>query len=128
MKRILTIIFAIAALAACNPDDKLPEFNPSDLPQTKWEGELKFYEADRLKSSSSVTLRFDTSSSGEFFQKRTGAGSKENYDFGYSVQGKTITFDCPVISGSWSVSNYNSNTMKLTLEPSKNGVMTLSIK
>ena len=39
-----------------------------------------------------------------------------------------ITFDCPVINGSWSVSDYNPSTMKLTLEPTKTGVMVLSIK
>ena len=127
MKRILTIILAVAALASCHPDDKL-QFDPTSLPQTKWEGELKFYEADRLKSSSTVTLRFDSASAGEFFQKRNGSGSKENYGFNYSVTENRISFDCPVISGSWSVSEYTANTMKLTLEPGKNGVMLLSLK
>lgn len=127
MKRIFTIILALAALVACNPDDKL-EFNASQLPQTKWEGELKLYEGDRLKSSSSVTLRFDTATSGEFFQKRSSSSQKESYDFTYTASGKIIRFDCPVISGSWSVSDYNAQTMKLTLEPGKNGVMILGIK
>lgn len=127
MKRLLTIIFALAALVACNPDDTT-EFNPSNLPQTKWEGELKLYDGGRLKSSSTVTLRFDTASNGKLFQKRSGTGAKEEYDFSYTAKGQTIRFDCPVISGQWSVSDYNSTTMKLTLEPSKNGVMILSIK
>ena len=127
MKRILTIIFALAALIACNPDDET-RFDASNLPQTKWEGELKLYEAGRLKNSSSVTLRFDTTSDGKFFQKRSGTSGKDEYDFRYSVAGKKISFDCPVIYGSWSVSDYNSSTMKLTLEPSGNGVMILSLK
>lgn len=128
MKRILTIILAIAAFVACNPDDDKLEFNPSQLPGTKWEGELKLYEGNRLESASTVTLRFDTADSGEFFQKRSGSGNKENYRFSYTAKGNMLSFDCPVISGSWSVSDYNSQTMKLTLEPSKNGVMFLSVK
>lgn len=127
MKRILTIILALAALIACNPDDAT-QFDPSNLPQTKWEGDLKLYEGGRLKSSSTVTLRFDTASSGKLFQKRSGTSAKDEYDFKYSAKGQTISFDCPVINGLWSVSDYNSTTMKLTLEPSKNGTMTLSIK
>lgn len=127
MKRLLTIIFALAAIIACNPDDTT-KFDPSNLPQTKWEGELKLYEGGRLKTSSTVTLRFDTASNGKLFQKRSGAGAKEEYDFNYTAKGQTISFDCPVINGSWSISDYNSTTMKLTLEPTKNGVMILSIK
>ena len=128
MKRLLTIIFALAALIACNPEEKKDTFSPSVLPQTKWEGELKQYEGGRLKSSSTVTLRFDTASNGKLFQKRSGNGSKEEYDFSYSANNQMITFDCPVINGSWSVSDYNPSTMKLTLEPTKTGVMVLSIK
>lgn len=127
MKRILTIIFAVMALVACKKNDEI-KFNGADLPQTKWEGELKLYDADKLKSSSTVTLRFDTASNGKMFQKRSGAGKKDEYDFSYSAKGQTITFDCPVINGSWSVSDYNTSTMKLTLEPSKSGVMILSRK
>ncbi len=128
MKRILTFIFAFVFLTACDPADKAEVFNPESLPQTKWEGDLKFYEGGRLKSSSSVTLRFDSLSEGKFFQKRSGSSTKENYDFSYNASGQTITFDCPVINGRWSVSDYNSVTMELTLEPSRNGVMILSIK
>jgi hypothetical protein len=127
MKRILTIIFAVMALVACNKKEEI-KFNASILPQTKWEGELKLYDADKLKSSSTVTLRFDTASNGKLFQKRSGAGKKDEYDFSYSAKGQVITFDCPVINGSWSVSDYNTSTMRLTLEPSKTGVMILSIK
>ena len=128
MKRILTIILAIMAITACDPADKSDVFNPESLLQTKWEGDLKFYEGGRLKSSSTVTLRFDSMTEGEFFQKRSGSPTKENYEFIYKVSGQTITFDSPVINGSWSVSDYNSVTMKLTLEPSRNGVMILSVK
>ena len=128
MKRILTIILAIVAITACDPADKSDVFNPESLSQTKWEGDLKFYEGGRLKSTSSVTLRFDSLSEGVFYQKRSGSPTKESYNFTYNVSGQYVTFDCPVINGKWSVSDYNSTTMKLTLEPSKNGVMVLAIK
>lgn len=43
----------------------------------------------------------------------------------YEISGKTITFDCPVIDGTWEVSGYTENTMTLTLLPGKNGLMIL---
>lgn len=131
MKRTLTLIIALMALvvlSACEPEEKKGNFNPDNLPQTRWEGDLKFYDGGRLKSTSEVTIRFDSLSEGKLFQKRSGSSSKESYDFSYTATGSSITFDCPVINGRWSVSDYNSTTMKLTLEPSRNGVMVLAIK
>ena len=128
MKRFLTLILALVTLAACKPDEDTSSFNAETLIGTKWEGDLKFYESGRLKSSSQVTFYFDSISSGRFIQKRSESSGKESYEFSYSVNNEKITFDCPVISGLWSVSNYNASSMVFTLEPSRNGVMTLSLK
>ncbi|MBR5300057.1 MAG: hypothetical protein IKU36_07390 [Bacteroidales bacterium] len=129
MKRILTIIFAALALAACDPADKKAEnqFNAEDIVNTKWEGTLKNIEGSTVKSTADVTLRFDSATIGRFTQKRSGATSKESYDLSYSISDMKITFDCPVISGTWEVSNYTEQSMVLTLLPAKNSIMTLSI-
>lgn len=129
MKRILTIILAAVALVACDPDSNKVEneFNAENIVNTKWEGTLKNIEGSAVKSTADVTLRFDSASAGKFSQKRSGSSSKESYDLSYSVSGKKITFDCPVISGTWEVSNYTDKTMVLTLLPGKNGIMTLGI-
>lgn len=128
MKKILTIILAVFALTACDPNENsATEFNAENLVNTKWEGTLKNIENSAIKGTSDVTLRFDTASAGKFSQKRSGSSSKESYDFSYSVSGKRINFDCPVISGTWEVTGYTDKTMSLTLLPSKNGIMTLVI-
>ena len=129
MKKILTIILAVFALTACDPNENsATEFNAENIVNTKWEGTLKNIEGSAVKSTSDVTLRFDTASAGKFSQKRSGATSKESYDMSYSISGKKITFDCPVISGTWEVTGYTDQTMLLTLLPSKNGIMTLARK
>jgi hypothetical protein len=129
MKRILTIILAAVALAACDPSEKKieNEFNAENIVDTKWGGILKNVEGSAVKSTADVTLRFDSPSAGRFTQKRSGAPTKESYDFTYSISGKRITFDCPSISGTWEVSNHTDKTMMLTLLPSKNSIMTLGI-
>lgn len=129
MKKILTIILAVFALTACDPNENsATEFSAENLVSTKWEGTLKNIEGSAVKSTSDISLRFDTASAGKFSQKRSGSSSKETYDLSYSVSDKRITFDCPVISGTWEVTGYTDQTMVLTLLPSKNGIMTLVIK
>ena len=129
MKRILTIILAAVTLAACDPADKQAEneFSAENIVNTKWEGTLKNIEGAAVKSTADVTLRFNSSSVGRFTQKRSGAPTKESYDFTYSISGKKITFDCPAISGTWEVQNYTEQAMILTLLPSKSSIMTLGI-
>ena len=128
MKRFLAIIMAALAFAACDPDDKsATEFNAENIIDTKWEGTLKNVEGSAVKNTANVTLTFDSASAGKFTQKRSGAPTKESYDFTYSVSGKKITFECPEISGTWEVSNYTDQVMILTILPSKSSVMTLGI-
>jgi hypothetical protein len=128
MKRFLAIIMAALAFAACDPDDKsATEFNAENIIDTKWEGTLKNVEGSAVKNTANVTLTFDSASAGKFTQKRSGAPTKESYDFTYSVSGKKITFDCPEISGTWEVSNYTDQVMILTILPSKSSIMTLGI-
>lgn len=129
MKKFLAIILAAFAFTACDPENtSTTEFNAENLISTKWDGTLKNVEGSAVKSTSEVTLRFDSSSTGKFTQKRQGSTSKESYDLTYSVSGKKISFDCPVISGTWEVSNYTEQTMTLTLQPSNKGIMTLVIR
>lgn len=129
MKRFLAIIMAALAFAACDPSEKKieNEFNAENIIDTKWEGTLKNVEGSAVKSTADVTLRFDSSSTGRFTQKRSGAPTKESYDFTYSVSGKRITFDCPGISGTWEVENYTEQAMIMTLLPSKSSILTLGI-
>lgn len=129
MKRILTIILAAVTLAACDPSDKKVDndFKAENIVDTKWEGTLKNIEGSAVKNTANVTLTFNSSSAGKFTQKRSGAPAKESYDFSYSVSGKRITFDCPVISGTWEVTNHTDQTMVLTLLPSKSSIMTLGM-
>lgn len=126
MKKFLAIILAAFAFAACDPDEKsATEFKAENIIDTKWNGTLKTVEGSVVKGTSDVTLRFTTAESGKLTQKRSGSGSKESYDLTYNVSGKKITFDCPVISGTWEVTNYAEQAMTLTLLPSKTGIMTL---
>lgn len=126
MKKFLAIILAAFAFAACDPDEKsATEFKAENIIDTKWNGTLKTVEGSVVKGTSDVTLRFTTAEAGKLTQKRSGSGSKESYDLTYSVSGKKITFDCPVINGTWEVTNYAEQAMTLTLLPSKTGIMTL---
>lgn len=126
MKRILTIIFAALAIAACDPDENnSTEFKAENLVSTVWKGTLQNIQNGAVSNSAEVTVKFDTADSGQMIQKRSGAPAKDYYDMTYSVTGKKITFDCPVISGTWEVSGYVEQAMTLTLLPSRNSIMTL---
>ena len=126
MKRILTILLAAITLAACDPDKQNSlDFKAENLVQTSWEGSLQTIQGSVVTTTAQVTLKFNTSDSGQMIQKRNSTNSKDRYDMTYSVSGKKITFDCPVISGTWEVTGYMENAMNLTLLPSKKSIMTL---
>lgn len=126
MKRILTIILAAITFAACDPNEtKLPSFKAEDLVSTRWEGTLQNIQGGATSGSSAVTLIFNTTDSGQMIQKRSGSPAKDKYDMTYTVSGKKITFDCPIISGTWEATNYNEKGMTLMLLPSRNSLMTL---
>lgn len=126
MKRILTIILAAFALAACDPDSKNENsFKAENLINTSWDGTLQIVQGNTVSGSSQVTLHFNTADSGQLIQKRSGVTSKDKYDMTYSVSGKRITFDCPVISGTWEVTGYMDGAMTLSLLPNKKGTMNL---
>lgn len=126
MKRILSIILAAFAIISCDPADKdTISFNEENIENTRWKGVWKRTEGQMVKEQADVTLKFIGSGTGSFSQKRSSTTSKQNYDMKYEISGKTITFDCPVIDGTWEVSGYTENTMTLTLLPGKNGLMIL---
>lgn len=126
MKRILTIILAAFALAACDPDSKNENsFKAENLINTSWDGSLQIVQGNTVSGTSQVTLHFNTADSGQLIQKRSGVTSKDKYDMTYSVSGKRITFDCPVISGTWEVTGYMDGAMTLSLLPNKKGTMNL---
>ena len=126
MKRILSIILAAFAIISCDPADKdTISFNEENIENTRWKGVWKRTEGQMVKEQADVTLKFIGSGTGTFSQKRSSTTSKQNYDMKYGISGKTITFDCPVIDGTWEVSGYTENTMTLTLLPGKNGLMIL---
>lgn len=126
MKRILSIILAAFAIISCDPADKdTISFNEENIENTRWKGVWKRTEGQMVKEQADVTLKFIGSGTGTFSQKRSSTTSKQNYDMKYEISGKTITFDCPVIDGTWEVSGYTENTMTLTLLPGKNGLMIL---
>lgn len=126
MKRILSIILAAFAIISCDPADKdTISFNEENIENTRWKGVWKRTEGSMVKEQADVTLKFIGSGTGTFSQKRSSTTSKQNYDMKYEISGKTITFDCPVIDGTWEVSGYTENTMTLTLLPGKNGLMIL---
>jgi len=125
MKRIITILIAALALAACDEKTNTAEFSADAIYGTRWDGSLKVVEGGVAKNTSEVTLKFNTGDSGQLIQKRSGVSSKDVYEMSYSVSGKNISFDCPVISGTWSVSAYTEQAMTLTLQPGKQSVMTL---
>ena len=126
MKRILSIILATFAIIACDPaEENTTSFSEENIENTRWKGVWKRTEGSMVKEQADVTLKFIGSGTGTFSQKRSSTTSKQNYDMKYEISGKTITFDCPVIDGTWEVSGYTENTMTLTLLPGKNGLMIL---
>lgn len=126
MKRILTIILAAFAIAACDPNEnKSAEFEADALISTAWKGTLQSIQSGAVSNSAEVTVKFNSADTGQLIQKRSGAPSKDYYDMTYRVSGKKIIFDCPVISGTWEVSGYMEQAMTLTLLPSRNSIMTL---
>lgn len=126
MRKIFAIILAALAFAACDPnEDKGTDFKAENLVATRWEGNLQNVQGGVVSKSSAITLLFNTSDSGQMIQKKSGSTSKDQYDMTYTVSGKKITFDCPIISGTWEVSGYTDQIMSLTLLPSRNSMMTL---
>ena len=126
MKRILSIILATFAIIACDPaEENTTSFNEDNIENTRWKGVWKRAEGSMIKEQADITLKFLTSSTGSFSQKRSSTSPKQTYDMKYEISGKNITFDCPVIDGTWEVSGYTENAMTLTLLPSRNGLMIL---
>lgn len=125
MKKILTIIMTIVAMMACNPVDDTITFNPEDLTGTRWEGPLKEVEGKVVKTTSQVTIRFNTISEGQMTNRRNGATGKESYEMSWSSSGQKIVIDCPVINGTWEVSAYTDKTMTLTILPDRNKIINL---
>lgn len=128
MKRIFAIIIAMATLAACGPEEAKNLFTADKLPGTKWDGTLKEMEGKVVKSTSEVTIRFNTASEGQLTHKDKGAAGKETYQMSYSVSGQNISVDCPIINGTWAVSNYTDQSMTLTILPGKNKTMSLMLQ
>lgn len=128
MKKIISIIFAAIALAACEPaDSDKTGFKADDIIQTQWKGILQTVQGSAVNTTADITLEFGTSGKGIMVQKRKGIASKESYDMTYTISGKKITFDCPVITGAWEVSVFKDNTMVLTQIPSGKSMMTLEM-
>ena len=126
VKKIISIIFAAIALAACDPvESDKTDFKADDIIQTQWKGILQTVQGSAVNTTADITLEFGTSGKGLMVQKRKGVASKESYDMAYSISGKKITFDCPVITGAWDVSVFKDNTMVLTQVPSGKSMMTL---
>ena len=126
MKKIISIIFAEIAIAACEPaDSDKSGFKAEDIIQTQWKGIFQNVQGNAVNTTADITLEFGTSGKGRMVQKRKGVASKETYDMAYSISGKKITFDCPVITGAWDVSVFKDDTMVLTLVPSGKSMMTL---
>ena len=128
MKRIFAIIVAMATLAACGPEEAKNLFTADKLPGTNWDGTLKEMEGKVVKSTSEVTIRFNTASEGQLTHKDKGAAGKETYQMSYSVSGQNISVDCPIINGTWAVSNYTDQSMTLTILPGKNKTMSLMLQ
>lgn len=126
MKRILSIILAAFAIISCDPAEKdTTSFSEENIENTRWKGVWKRTEGSMIKEQADVTLKFFSSGTGTLSQKGSSTISKQTYDLTYRISGKNITFDCPVIDGTWEVSEYTGNAMVLTLLPNKNGLMTL---
>ena len=126
MKRILSIILVAFAIIACDQtDDNTTSFSEENIENTRWKGVWKRTEGSMVKEQADVTLKFITSGNGTFSQKRSATTSKQTYDMKYEISGKNITFDCPVIDGTWEVTGYTETAMTLTLLPSKNGLLIL---
>ena len=126
MKRILSIILATFAIIACDPaEENTTSFSEENIENTRWKGVWKRTEGSMVKEQADVTLKFISSGTGSFSQKRSSTTSKQTYDMKYEISGKNITFDCPVIDGTWEVTGYTETAMTLTLLPNRNGLLIL---
>ena len=126
MKRILSIILATFAIIACDPaEENTTSFSEENIENTRWKGVWKRTEGSMVKEQADVTLKFFSSGTGSFSQKRSSTTSKQTYDMKYEISGKNITFDCPVIDGTWEVTGYTETAMTLTLLPNRNGLLIL---
>ncbi len=126
MKRILSIILATFAIIACDPaEENTTSFSEENIENTRWKGVWKRTEGSMVKEQADVTLKFISSGTGSFSQKSSSTASKQTYDMKYEISGKNITFDCPVIDGTWEVTGYTETAMTLTLLPNRNGLLIL---
>ena len=126
MKRILSIILATFAIIACDPaEENTTSFSEENIENTRWKGVWKRTEGSMVKEQADVTLKFFSSGTGSFSQKRSSTASKQTYEMKYEISGKNITFDCPVIDGTWEVTGYTETAMTLTLLPNRNGLLIL---
>lgn len=118
MKRIMTILIALAALTACEKTDT-NDFSETMLPGTRWEGMLTTANG-ATSTSSDVNLTFRNASQGSASVRNFSTQKMETYQMTYSVTGKTITFECPVINGIWNVKEYNSTERTMVLKDRNN--------
>lgn len=121
MKRILTFIIAIAAMTACEKENT-NEFSADILPGTRWEGTLTTASSGS-SSSTSLTVSFRDASTGSITAKTASTQRVETHQMSYSVKGKTITFECPVINGIWTVTEYDSTRRTMILKDRSNTLM-----
>lgn len=89
MKRILTILLAAITLAACDPDKQNSlDFKAENLVQTSWEGSLQTIQGSVVTTTAQVTLKFNTSDSGQMIQKRNGTIEISGGTFYANIQSK----------------------------------------
>lgn len=122
MKRILTIIFAAIAIAACGPDEEV-RFNEEAIAGTQWEGTFQKVQNNLAKDVYDIKLTFGDGGAGKMTLKKSG-GFKVTNDIRWEADDKTVSFEAPEIAGKWTVKDYNGKTMSLS---SQNGYMTLSL-
>ena len=122
MKRILTIIFAAIAIAACGPDEEV-RFNEEAIAGTQWEGTFQKVQNNLAKEVNDIKITFGDGGAGSVTLKKNG-GFKVTNDIRWEADDKTISFEAPEIAGKWTVKGYNGKTMSLS---SSVGYMTLGI-
>lgn len=122
MKKILTVLIAALALAACKPDDKV-SFNEEAIADTQWEGTFQKVQNNLAKDLYDIKITFENGGRGKVTLKKSG-GSKTTNEIKWDVEGESIAFEAPEIAGKWTVKDYNGTTMSLS---SNIGYMTLAI-
>lgn len=131
MKTIKTLLLLIccAVLTSCSSDDDPNDFSIDEdsLIQTTWGGTIVKTSGSQVIIQQSVLMQFFTEREGQCITEYDNEKSSDVYPFTYSIDGKIITISGILISGKYTLVDFNKSEKKIVLEAYPECKVTLTL-